>query len=126
MGDAPPCADGSPALSGNELVRKTGGSGMKIADSIKRAYVTWIWKHTPNCAEMSRLASQSLDAPLPLRIWLKMKLHYVICIRCKRYMKHLKFLHVAAPQLDEHAHLLSNRTLSVAAKQRIVQRLQTG
>jgi len=99
---------------------------MKIADRIKRAFLSWIWEHTPNCAEMSRLASQSLDGPLPLRIWLKTKLHYVICIWCKRYMKHLKFLHVATPQFDEHAHLLSNRTLSVAAKQRIVQRLQTG
>ncbi len=99
---------------------------MKIANSIKRACVTWIWKHTPNCAEMSRLASQSLDAPLPARIWLKMKLHYVICVWCKRYMKHLKFLRLATPHFHEHADLLSNRTLSVAARQRIVQRLQTG
>jgi hypothetical protein len=99
---------------------------MKIAGSIKGAFVTWIWEHTPNCAEMSRLASQSLDGPLPLRIWLKMKLHYVICIWCKRYIKHLKFLHLAATHFHEHADLLSNPTLSVAAKQRIVQRLQTG
>jgi len=99
---------------------------MKIADSFKRACVTWVWARTPNCAEMSRLASQSLDRPLPLRMWLKMKLHYVICGWCKRYLQHLKFLHVAAPRLNDHAGLLSNRTLSGAAKQRIVERLQAG
>ena len=99
---------------------------MKMADSVKRACVGWIWEHTPNCAEMSRLASQTLEGPIPLQIWFKMKLHYVICVWCKRYSKHLNFLHEAAPHLDEHSGLLSNRTLSAAAKQRIVQRLQAG
>src|SRR5215471_16281132 len=99
---------------------------MKIADSIKRACVMWIWEHSPNCAEMSRLASQSLDRPLPVQIWFRMKLHYVICVWCKRYLIHMQFLHAAAPHLDEHATLLSRRTLSAAAKQRIVQRLQPG
>jgi hypothetical protein len=99
---------------------------MKIGDLFKRACVTWIWEHTPNCTEMSRLASQSLDGPLPLRMWLRMKLHYVICVWCKRYVKHLKFLHAAAPHFDDRADLLSNRTLSAAAKQRIVQRLHAG
>ena len=99
---------------------------MKMADSIKRAWVLWIWEHTPNCAEMSRLASQALDGPLPARIWLKMKLHFVICVWCKRYFKHLKFLHAAFPHFAEHADLLSYQSLSAAAKQRIVQRLQAG
>jgi len=99
---------------------------MTISGYVKRAVVKWIWEHTPNCAEMSRLASQSLERPHPLRIWMKMKLHYVMCIWCKRYLKHVKFLHAAAPHLDEHTKFLPQRTLSAAAKQRIVQRLQTG
>jgi hypothetical protein len=99
---------------------------MRIADSFKRACVTWVWERTLNCAEMSRLASQSLDGPLPLRMWFKMKLHYVICVWCKRYLKHLQFFHLAVPRFDDHAGLLENRTLSAAAKQRIVQRLQAG
>jgi hypothetical protein len=45
---------------------------------------------------------------------------------CKRYFKHLKFLHAAFPHFEEHAALLSNQSLSAAAKQRIVQRLQAG
>jgi hypothetical protein len=42
----------------------------KICDhfrrSLKKRFVVWIWNHTPNCAQMSRLASQSFEEPLPL------------------------------------------------------------
>jgi hypothetical protein len=75
---------------------------------------------------MSRLASQSLDGPLPTRTRVKMRLHYFICVWCKRYLKHLKFLHAAAPHLGQDPGLLRSRTLSAAAKQRIVHRLQAG
>jgi hypothetical protein len=99
---------------------------MKIFDSLRTGWIVWVWNHTPNCAEMSRLASGSLEQPLPLSTRLKMRLHYVICVWCKRYLKHLKFLHAAAPHLNEHAYAASGRSLSAEAKQRMVQRLQGG
>jgi len=98
---------------------------MKIVESLKKRWVAWVWNHTPNCAEMSRLASQSFEKPLPLGTRFKMRLHYVICVWCSRYWKHLRFLRAAAPELDEHLGLPA-RGLSVQAKQRIVQRLQIG
>jgi hypothetical protein len=99
---------------------------MKTIESLKKRWVVWVWNHTPNCAEMSRLASQSFDQPLPLRALFKMRLHYLICVWCKRYLKHLRFLHSAAPRLDEPANLPAARGLSAEAKQRIVHRLQAG
>jgi hypothetical protein len=75
---------------------------------------------------MSRLASQSFEQGLPLPTRFKMCLHHLICIWCKRYLKQLKFLHAAAPRLDEPANLPSARGMSAEAKRRIVQRLQTG
>ena len=99
---------------------------MKIIESLKQRWVVWVWNHTPNCAEMSRLASQSFEEPLPLGTRFKMWLHYLICVWCSRYVKHLNFLHAAAPRFEEHLHLPAARGLSVAAKQRIVQRLQAG
>ena len=99
---------------------------MTIVESLKKRVVTWVWNHTPNCADMSRLASQSFEQCLPLRTRFKMRLHYVICVWCKRYLKHLKFLRVAAPRRDEHADLPPARGLSAEAKRHIVQRLQTG
>jgi hypothetical protein len=97
---------------------------MKIIGSLKRSWVLWAWNHTPNCAEMSRLASQSFEASLPLGMRFKMRLHYLICVWCSRYVKHLRFLHTAAPQLEEHLSMPAARALSAEAKQRIVQRMQ--
>ena len=97
---------------------------MKILESLKTRWVVWVWNHTPNCADMSRLASRSLEQPLSLRTRLKMRLHYLICAWCKRYFKQLTSLHEAAPHFDEHAATLPGRGLSAEAKQRIVQRLQ--
>src|SRR5258708_7536634 len=97
---------------------------MKVFDSLKTRWVVWVWKHTPNCAEMSRLASRSLEQPLSMRTRLKMGLHYLICTWCKRYFTQLRFLHEAAPRFEEHAGTLSSRGLSVEARQRIVQRLR--
>ena len=97
---------------------------MKILDSIKNRWIVWVWSHTPNCAEMSRLVSRSLEQPLSMRTWLKMRLHYLICAWCKRYFAQLRFLHEAAPHFDEHAGTGPVRSLSVEARRRIMQRLQ--
>jgi hypothetical protein len=97
---------------------------MKLFELLKTRWAVWVWNHTPNCADMSRLASQSLEQPLPLGTQLRMRLHYVICVWCKRYFKQLRFLHEAAPHFDEHAGILPNRGLSAEARQRILQRLQ--
>jgi hypothetical protein len=99
---------------------------MKFSESLKKRWVVWVWNHTPNCAEMSRLASQSFERCLPWRARFKMQLHYLICVWCKRYLTHLKFLHAAAPRRDEPADLPLAPALSAEAKRRIMQRLQTG
>ncbi len=97
---------------------------MKILMPLKTRWVVWVWNYTPNCAEMSRLASRSLEQPLSMHTRLKMRLHYLICAWCKRYFTHLRFLHEAAPHFDEHAGTLPVRSLSVEARRRIMQRLQ--
>ena len=97
---------------------------MKLFEWLNTRWTTWVWNHTLNCAEMSRLASQSLERPLPLGARLKVRLHFLICVWCKRYFKQLKFLHDSAPHFHEHAEILPNRGLSAEARQRIVQRLQ--
>jgi len=99
---------------------------MKIVELLKKRWAVWIWNHTPNCAEMSRLASQSFERSLPLGTRLKMRLHYLICVWCSRYLKHLTFLHAAARRLNGHLNLPAARGLSVEASRRMVQRLQTG
>ncbi len=97
---------------------------MKWLDSWKRRWVVWVWKHTPNCAEMSRLASRSLDQRLPLGLRCRMWLHHVICVWCQRYEKHLRFLHHAAPRSLDEFGSADLRRLPPEARQRILQRLR--
>ncbi len=97
---------------------------MKLLESLKTRWVGWVWNHTPNCAEMSKLASQELDRKLPWNLRLKMRLHYVICCWCKRYRKQLHFLREAALRLDERFGDLPSRRLSAGARQRILEQIQ--
>ena len=97
---------------------------MKFLDIVKMRWVVWIWNHTPNCAEMSRLASVSLEQKPPLKTRLRMRLHYLICVWCERYARHLKFLHRAAPRFQEQVGDVSNRKMSEETKQRMAARLR--
>jgi len=97
---------------------------MKFYNFIRRHWVVWVWRHTPNCVEMSRLASQRLEQPLPLALRLKMRLHFLICVWCKRYFKQLEFLHRSTPCLDEHLAAFPQHGLTPEAKVRIVGRLR--
>ena len=97
---------------------------MKLMESLKTRWIVWVWNHTPTCAGMSRLASKSLEQPLSLKMRFKMWLHFLICVWCERYQKHLKFLHRAAPQFGEEVDSVSRPSLSFEAKQRIKVRLQ--
>jgi hypothetical protein len=98
---------------------------MKIIESLKMRWVVWVWNHTPTCLEMSRLTSESLERTLPMSTRFKMRLHHIICVWCKRYRKHLKFLHRAAPHLGDHfGDARGAQGLSAEARLRILQHLQ--
>jgi len=98
---------------------------MKIIAAIKERWVVWVWQHTPHCTEILRLASQSLEQPQSVRTRMKMRMHFLICVWCKRYDKQLKFLHQAAAHLDHQDIILPGHGLSAEARQRIVQNLKT-
>jgi len=94
---------------------------MKLHKFIRRRWVIWVWQHTPNCVEMSRLASQRLDQPLSFKQRLEMRVHFMICVWCKRYFKQLDFLHRASPSVDEHFASFPMRGLTAEAKSRIIE-----
>ena len=58
----------------------------------KTKIVMFIAEHTPKCHDITRLISQSMDRPLPLRTRLAMWIHYRICVWCERYRDQLGFL----------------------------------
>jgi hypothetical protein len=98
---------------------------MKIVASIKERWEVWVWRHTPHCTEITRLASRSFEQPLSIRTRLKMRLHFLICVWCERYVKQLDFLHHASSHTDHQHGTLPGRGLSPEARQRIVQCLKT-
>ncbi len=97
---------------------------MKLLATLKQRWVIWVWQHTPNCAEMSRLASRRLDEPLSLKQRLRMRLHLLICVWCKRYIRQLDFLHHGSARVDEHLAVFPQRGLTHEAKGRIIGRLR--
>lgn len=97
---------------------------MKPLTWIKTRFVLLIWKLTPDCLEMSRLASLRLDQPLPRLTRLRVRLHFLICEWCGRYQRQLSFLHKAAQTLQPRTDLLASTKLSESAKRRMVQCLR--
>ena len=97
---------------------------MKFLEALKMRWVVWVWNHTPTCAEMSRLASLSLEQPPPFALRLKMRLHHLICVWCRRYERQLTILHRAAPHAHDDLSALVACGLSPEARQRLLQRLR--
>jgi hypothetical protein len=73
---------------------------------------------------MSRLASVSFEQPLSRKTRLRMRLHYLICVWCERYAKHLKFLHRVAPRLPAEVAGVPEQHLSEESKHRLAARLR--
>src|SRR4030067_30317 len=73
MGDPPPCADASPAVPGNPLVRKRDrGGGMMLS-----------------CKAVTQLISESMDRSLPLGKRIGVRIHLLMCLFCARYERQL-------------------------------------
>lgn len=66
-----------------------------------RFLVNWLARHTPPCGEVTQLLSQSLEQPLSLRQRIGIRLHYLICIWCERYMRQL---HLLRDAMHRHPH----------------------
>ena len=69
----------------------------------KTKVVMFIAKHTPKCHDITRLISQSLDRPLPLRTRIAMRIHYLICAWCERYRDQLGLLRKALHSAPEQS-----------------------
>ena len=79
-----------------------------------------------SCKEITRLVSESLDRPLPLRQRVAVRLHILFCKLCDRYRRHLFFIRDALrrhPERLEGHEGPSSRLLSPEARERIKHRL---
>lgn len=60
-----------------------------------------------------------MDQRLPLITSLRMKLHYIICVWCKRYAKQIAFLKRASRRFPENAANAGAEPISPDTKRRL-------
>lgn len=56
----------------------------------------------PDCKEVTRMVSDSMDRDLPLIQRMKMRMHLVMCKYCSRFEKQLALLRKASQSLATH------------------------
>lgn len=57
-----------------------------------RWFVTFLVRNTPSCKEMTERISESMERRLSFRQRIGVRLHFLICIWCRRYQKQLLFI----------------------------------
>ena len=113
-------------MPGDELLHRSAALYVNIEPNnwLTKRIVGFLARVTPRCHEMTRLISQSQDSLLPLGMRIKMRLHYWICVWCKRYCEHIHFVRRALHICPEEPVPLSGPTLRVEVKGRLKQALR--
>jgi|ERR1700746_1058268 hypothetical protein len=81
--------------------------------------VAFVAKMTPPCHDITRLLSQSMDRQLPLYTRMAIRLHFQICVWCKRYGEQLDTIRKASRSIPQQSERISSASLSESARQRI-------
>ena len=48
-----------------------------------------------SCKDASRAISQMQDASVPLGVWLRVRVHLLLCAACLRFARQIRFLRLA-------------------------------
>ena len=78
-----------------------------------------ICRFTPTCPEVIRILSLGMDKELPLLTRMKLRIHFLMCSFCQRYMKQLKYMRHVAREFPEKIGEISDATLPITAKERM-------
>lgn len=89
-----------------------------------RRIAPWIARLASPCPEIARLASEGCERRLNWRERWRMRVHYLICDWCRRYVGQVRLLHRVAPRLASKAPQLHRRAMPTEVKQRLKQRLK--
>jgi hypothetical protein len=81
--------------------------------------VLLICRFTPTCPEVVRILSLGMDKELSLMMRIKLRIHYLMCSFCKRYMKQLKYIREVSREFPEKIGDVSDASLPADAKERM-------
>src|SRR6516225_4625787 len=86
--------------------------------------VLFICRFTPTCPEVVRILSLGMDKELSLMMRIKLRIHYLMCSFCKRYMKQLKYIRQVSREFPKKIGEISDAKLSTEAKERLKKALR--
>ena len=69
--------------------------GIPFFKRIRREGGFWLGRRLPTCQELTPVLSQSLERRLTLREQITLRLHFLICVYCVRYLRQLRFMREA-------------------------------
>jgi len=81
--------------------------------------VLFICRFTPTCPEVVRILSLGMDRELSLMMRIKLRIHYLMCSFCERYMKQLKYIRQVSREFPEKIGDVSGASLPAGAKERM-------
>lgn len=87
--------------------------------NVRKKFVQFLANVTPHCHDITRLLSESMEHPLPLRTRLLIRLHFLICAWCKRYGEQLKLLRECGSRFAEKGCERGGENLPPDARERL-------
>jgi len=97
---------------------------LKVYDNVKHSIRYYLLRTLPTCQQTVERISHSMERSLSIRERIRLKLHLWICVWCQWYIEHLHIIReTARAKADEPADVISGRSLSNEARERIRRRL---
>src|SRR6266496_783067 len=81
--------------------------------------VLLICRFTPSCPEVIRILSLGMEKQLPLLTRAKLRIHFLMCSFCQRYMEQLKYMRNVAREFPDKIGEVSDAKLPLDAKERM-------
>ncbi|HTL80023.1 MAG TPA: hypothetical protein VL136_11505 [Candidatus Babeliales bacterium] len=86
---------------------------------IQLQIVLLICRFTATCPEVARILSLGMEKQLSLSMRIKLRIHYLMCSFCERYMKQLKYIREVSREFPNKIGDVSDASLTADAKEQI-------
>jgi hypothetical protein len=92
---------------------------------VKQEATFFLGRRLPRCDDLLVTMSESLDRSLTLREKIKMRMHFLICAYCKRYLQQLGVMRQSMRRASAVVTESSTSSLSDGARERLKRALET-
>ncbi len=75
---------------------------MKESEVKHTRFNLWVWRNLPNCRNMVKVITESMDTKITWGQWIKLKIHLLSCDPCINFIKQLKFIRTVLRRSEGH------------------------